>query len=82
MKFQLLTCLAVLFALDQSAAFSPRANFAVSTTPTRQSSSLRMSTAQDEVAKLRAAAAAARADAARLEKVRIALCSNRIQYVC
>jgi hypothetical protein len=71
MKFQLTTtaCLALLAVLDQSNAFSPRA-FAVSSA-TLSPTKLRMSTsAQEEVAKLQAAAAKMREEAAQLEKVR------------
>jgi hypothetical protein len=72
MKFQLTTtkCLALLAVLDQSNAFSPRA-FAISSA-TLSPTKLRMSTsAQEEVAKMKAAAARMREEAAQLEKVRM-----------
>ena len=67
MKFHVFACLSLLTALENSNAFSPR-TFAVST-PRQSKSSLRMSDAEDEIAKLRAAAAKAREEAAQLAKV-------------
>ena len=67
MKFQVVTCLAFLATLDQSNAFSPR-SFSVSSMRS-SGSSLKMSEAEDEIAKLRAAAAKAREEAAQLAKV-------------
>jgi hypothetical protein len=70
MKFHFFAALFLATAGQQSAAFSPGAYVAVSQKSMRASSSLRMATVEEEVAKMRAAAAAARADAARLSKVR------------
>lgn len=69
MKFQTVACLAFLAAIDNANAFS-RTAFAVSIPMKSSPSSLRMSSAEDEVATLRAAAAKAREEAAQLAKVR------------
>ena len=68
MKFQILSCIALALAANESSAFVPTA--LTSSRPSFAPKSLKMSSAEDEIAKLREAAAKAREEAAKLAKVR------------